>query len=52
MNNENQEPEKVNTAEENSDSSRSPGTDRDLGSSDTSEKSDDNSRSPGTDRRE
>ena len=39
-----------NHPEENSDSSRSPGTDRDFGSSDTSEKSDDNSRSPGTDR--
>ncbi|MGB6299255.1 MAG: hypothetical protein WBF90_24165 [Rivularia sp. (in: cyanobacteria)] len=49
MNKENQEPKKVNTEEENSDNSRSPGTDRSPNSSDTSDNSD-NSRSPGTDR--
>lgn len=58
MNKENQETKKSNTEEQNSDSSRSPGADRGLGSSENASKknnadkqtSDDSSRSPGVDR--
>lgn len=58
MNKENQEAKKSNPEEQNSDSSRSPGADRDLGSSENASKKnnadnqtpDDSSRSPGADR--